>query len=123
VSESTEWWAGLVGNVTDFEVKRIPIDIQVGIGSRRLATKSVKAAIDINELLHGLDAPQIDPGNALRFKLSEIGERDRVDVILTNPVWSKYPSGAFRPLNGNIEPMIDEIGLLFSGGLSRVAGA
>jgi type I restriction enzyme M protein len=39
----------------------------------------------MNLLLHGLDAPQIDPGNALRFKLSEIGERDRVDVILTNP--------------------------------------
>ena len=39
----------------------------------------------MNLLLHGLDAPQIDPNNALRFKLSEIGERDRVDVILTNP--------------------------------------
>jgi type I restriction enzyme M protein len=39
----------------------------------------------MNLLLHGLDAPQIDPGNALRFKLSEIGERERVDVILTNP--------------------------------------
>lgn len=39
----------------------------------------------MNLLLHGLDSPQIDPGNALRFKLSEIGERDRVDVILTNP--------------------------------------
>jgi type I restriction enzyme M protein len=39
----------------------------------------------MNLLLHGLDAPKIDPGNALRFKLSEIGERDRVDVILTNP--------------------------------------
>src|SRR5579863_7546628 len=39
----------------------------------------------MNLLLHGLDAPQIDAGNALRFKLSEIGERDRVDVILTNP--------------------------------------
>ncbi|MCZ7593682.1 MAG: SAM-dependent methyltransferase [Hyphomicrobium sp.] len=36
-------------------------------------------------LLHGLDAPQIDPGNALRLKLSEIGEKQRVDVILTNP--------------------------------------
>ena len=36
-------------------------------------------------LLHGLDAPQIDPGNSLRFKLTDIGERDRVDVILTNP--------------------------------------
>lgn len=39
----------------------------------------------MNLLLHGLDAPQIDPGNALRFKISEIGERDRVDIILTNP--------------------------------------
>jgi type I restriction enzyme M protein len=39
----------------------------------------------MNLLLHGLDAPQIDPGNALRFKLSEIGENERVDVILTNP--------------------------------------
>jgi type I restriction enzyme M protein len=39
----------------------------------------------MNLLLHGLDAPQIDPGNALRWKLSEIGEKDRVDVIVTNP--------------------------------------
>jgi type I restriction enzyme M protein len=39
----------------------------------------------MNLILHGLDAPQIDPENALRFKLSEIGEKDRVDVILTNP--------------------------------------
>src|SRR6202521_266689 len=39
----------------------------------------------MNLLLHGLDTPQIDPGNALRFKLSEVGEKERVDVILTNP--------------------------------------
>jgi type I restriction enzyme M protein len=39
----------------------------------------------MNLLLHGLDAPQIDAGNALRYKLSEIGEKDRVDVIVTNP--------------------------------------
>ncbi len=39
----------------------------------------------MNLLLHGLDAPQIDPGNALRHKLTEIGEKERVDVILTNP--------------------------------------
>jgi len=43
----------------------------------------------MNLLLHGLDAPQIDPGNALRFKLSEIGEKERVDVILTNLRWSR----------------------------------
>ena len=39
----------------------------------------------MNLLLHGLDSPQIDPGNALRFKLTDLGERERVDVILTNP--------------------------------------
>lgn len=39
----------------------------------------------MNLLLHGLEAPEIEFGNALRFKLTEIGERDRVEVILTNP--------------------------------------
>ncbi|MDB6056763.1 MAG: restriction endonuclease subunit [Verrucomicrobiales bacterium] len=39
----------------------------------------------MNLLLHGLDSPQIDPGNSLRFKLADIGEKDRVDLILTNP--------------------------------------
>ena len=39
----------------------------------------------MNLLLHGVDAPWIDPGNALRFKLTEIGEKERLDVILTNP--------------------------------------
>ncbi len=36
-------------------------------------------------MLHGLEAPQIDPGNSLRFPLREIGDRERVDVVLTNP--------------------------------------
>ena len=39
----------------------------------------------MNLLLHGLNAPKLDHGNVLRFKLTEIGEKDRVDVILTNP--------------------------------------
>ena len=39
----------------------------------------------MNLLLHGLESPQIDPGNSLRFPLNEIGDKDRVDVILTNP--------------------------------------
>ena len=38
----------------------------------------------MNLLLHGLEMPQIDPLNSLRFPLKEIGDRDRVDVILTN---------------------------------------
>ncbi|MBI2412889.1 MAG: N-6 DNA methylase [Deltaproteobacteria bacterium] len=39
----------------------------------------------MNLLLHGLESPQIDPGNALRFPLKEIGDKDRVDIIITNP--------------------------------------
>lgn len=39
----------------------------------------------MNLLLHGLEAPQIDPQNALRFRLSELGDGDRYDVIATNP--------------------------------------
>jgi type I restriction enzyme M protein len=40
---------------------------------------------EMNLLLHGLEYPDIDPGNALRFPLREIGDKDRVDVIITNP--------------------------------------
>ena len=40
---------------------------------------------EMNLLLHGIEYPQIDPGNSLRFKLSEIGDKDRVDIIMTNP--------------------------------------
>ena len=39
----------------------------------------------MNLLLHGLEYPQIDYRNSLRFNLREIGDKDRVDVILTNP--------------------------------------
>jgi type I restriction enzyme M protein len=39
----------------------------------------------MNLLLHGLEAPRIDPENSLRFPLAQIGDRDRVDVIMTNP--------------------------------------
>lgn len=39
----------------------------------------------MNLLLHGLEAPHIDFGNALRVRLGEIGDRERVDIILTNP--------------------------------------
>lgn len=39
----------------------------------------------MNLLLHGLESPKIDPGNSLRFPLNEIRDKNRVDVILTNP--------------------------------------
>jgi type I restriction enzyme M protein len=40
---------------------------------------------EMNLLLHGMEYPEIDPENALRFPLREIGDRERVDVIVTNP--------------------------------------
>ena len=39
----------------------------------------------MNLLLHGLDSPRIAKGNSLEKKLTDIGEADRADVILTNP--------------------------------------
>jgi len=49
----------------------------------------------MNLLLHELEYPQIDPGNSLRFSLREMGAKDRVDVIMTNP-----------PFGGEEEPGI-----------------
>ena len=39
----------------------------------------------MNLLLHGLEYPQIAYGNSLTVRIAEIGDKDRVDVILTNP--------------------------------------
>jgi type I restriction enzyme M protein len=39
----------------------------------------------MNLLLHGLEYPNIDSGNSLRFPLRDIGDRERVNIILTNP--------------------------------------
>src|SRR5207249_7130461 len=39
----------------------------------------------MNLFLHGLESPQISPNNSLAVKITEIGEKDRVDIILTNP--------------------------------------
>ncbi len=66
----------------------------------------------MNLLLHGLDAPQIDPGNALRHKLTDIGERDRVDVILTNPPFGGEEE---RGIQGNFpeDKQTSETALLF----------
>lgn len=49
----------------------------------------------MNMLLHGIENPEIDPGNALRFPLREIGDKERVDIIMTNP-----------PFGGEEEPGI-----------------
>jgi len=39
----------------------------------------------MNLLLHGLNYPDIDSGNSLRKPLRDIGDSERVDIILTNP--------------------------------------
>jgi type I restriction enzyme M protein len=39
----------------------------------------------MNLLLHGLQKPDISDKNSLAEKITEIGDRDRVDLILTNP--------------------------------------
>ena len=39
----------------------------------------------MNLLLHGLEAPDLKIGNSLNVNITQIGERDRVDIILTNP--------------------------------------
>ncbi len=39
----------------------------------------------MNLLLHGLNYPNIDNGNSLRIPLREIGDKERVNIILTNP--------------------------------------
>ena len=40
---------------------------------------------EMNLLLQGVESPQIDPRNSLITPLRDIGDRDRVDIILTNP--------------------------------------
>jgi type I restriction enzyme M protein len=49
----------------------------------------------MNLLLHGLEYPRIVYDNSLKVKVQELGDRDRVDVILTNP-----------PFGGEEEPGI-----------------
>jgi type I restriction enzyme M protein len=39
----------------------------------------------MNLLLHGLEYPHITYDNSLNVKVQEIGDKDRMDVILTNP--------------------------------------
>src|SRR5205807_7159573 len=67
----------------------------------------------MNLLLHGLDAPQIEPHNALKHKLTEIGEKDRVDVILTNPPFGGEEE---KGIQGNFpeDKRTAETALLFS---------
>jgi type I restriction enzyme M protein len=39
----------------------------------------------MNLLLHGMESPQISPDNSLKKALRDITDKERVDIILTNP--------------------------------------
>src|SRR5262249_41968282 len=66
----------------------------------------------MNLLLHGLDAPRITRGNSLDRKLSEFGDADRVDVILTNPPFGGEEEDAIRD-NFPADRRTSETALLF----------
>jgi type I restriction enzyme M protein len=65
---SSQDWQTLQKSIIGAEAKSLPL---------MLAHMSL--------VLHGFEYPDIDDGNSLRFTLSEMGEKDWVDVIFTNP--------------------------------------
>lgn len=66
---------------TTEDQKRLQQDTIFGIEAKSMPY----LLCQVNLLLHGVESPNIDPLNALRFPLREIGDKDRVDVIMTNP--------------------------------------
>jgi type I restriction enzyme M protein len=66
----------------------------------------------MNLLLHGLESPKIDPGNSLRHPLREIGDRDRVDAVLTNPPFGGEEERGIQN-NFPIDKQTSETALLF----------
>ncbi|MCC9601029.1 type I restriction-modification system subunit M [Stieleria sp. JC731] len=66
----------------------------------------------MNLLLHGLDAPSIDYGNSLTVKITELGAKDRVDVILTNPPFGGEEEAGIRN-NFPADKQTSETALLF----------
>jgi type I restriction enzyme M protein len=77
--ETFEHLRPLVGTVEEYE--RLQRSALFGVEAKPLPY----LLCQMNLLLHGIEAPQVDPLNALRVRTSEIGDRDRVDVIMTNP--------------------------------------
>jgi type I restriction enzyme M protein len=66
----------------------------------------------MNLLLHGLESPKIARGNRLAQKLTDVTEKDRVDVILTNPPFGGEEE---RGIQGNFpeDKQTSETALLF----------
>src|ERR1051325_2646212 len=73
----------------------------------------------MNLLLHGLEAPNINPNNSLDVPLKEIGDKDRVNVILTNPPFGGEEE---RGILGNFpeDKQTAETALLFMQYLMRI---
>ncbi len=67
---------------------------------------------EMNLLLHGVEVPNIDYGNSLSLKLTEIGDRDRVDVILTNPPFGGEEEASIKT-NFPADKQTSETALLF----------
>ncbi len=66
----------------------------------------------MNLLLHGLEFPNITYDNSLAVKVKEIGDRDRVDVILTNPPFGGEEEAGIKS-NFPIDMQTSETALLF----------
>ncbi len=66
----------------------------------------------MNLLLHGFEYPDIDDGNSLRFPLGELGVKDQVDVILTNPPFGGEEEEAIKK-NFPPDKAVNETALLF----------
>lgn len=66
----------------------------------------------VNLLLHGVKTPRIIYGNSLAVKLTEIGNRDRVDIILTNPPFGGEEETGIRS-NFPADKQTSETALLF----------
>ena len=66
----------------------------------------------MNLLLHGLQSPSITYANSLAVKITEIGDKDRVDVILTNPPFGGEEEAGIRS-NFPADKQTSETALLF----------
>jgi len=66
----------------------------------------------MNLLLHGLEYPNLGYGNSLAIKIQEIGDKDRVDVILTNPPFGGEEEGGIKS-NFPQDMQTSETALLF----------
>ncbi len=92
-AKSVEDWRTLQASILGGEAKPLPLLLA-----------------QMNLLLHGVESPRITSGNSLAVNLKEIGDRDRVDIILTNPPFGGEEE---RGILGNFTHQTAETTLLF----------